>query len=216
MRTKYSAAAVIAMMKAIVEAPGYQFLQHYKEDFYNSDVATISEVFGPQVQYLWIVRPNGTYLTRLGVHAKQNEHALTTYECGVKATAVGVEAYLVSELGVRKVTLQQIQDLMKCCHYVLVEKTVRVAGEIIAGIDVRRVTKPGNGNHYVHAVLQSPCLERLTVADLGALRDIAAYEGVALWSSFFVQVEVLTINGQDLNTVIETRKAPAPSKLVPA
>ncbi|MDO9236211.1 MAG: hypothetical protein Q7U28_09300 [Aquabacterium sp.] len=200
----YSAKAIFDAMAAIVEQPGYAYLQAYKDDFYKQDRATILNELAPGAMYLWVVNPNGTHLTRIGVHVKMNEWAMATMKSGLESTKLGAEIYLISVSGVIKVCEQQVEAELRRWHYAVADKTVRDAkGQLIAVFEVRTYMKQGDGNQYADVMFQSSRLQYLTRADLLALRDIGTSETVTGCGSFFAKTDKLTINGQCIQELLD-------------
>lgn len=208
MKNANTATTVFETMKAIVEQPGYPYLTHYKDDFYLHDKATILNELVADAKFAWVVNPSGTHLTRIGVHDKQDEWALATIKSGLTSSNLGAQIYLVSLAGVQKVNEAMIQSEIKLRDYVVSNNAVyRKGGQLLAVFDIRNSTKPGDGNQYCHAMYQTTNLAALTRSDLFALRDIATSEAVRLRQSFFVKVEVLTVNGVSVIDLIEKSKA---------
>lgn len=191
-----SAANIYDKMKSIVEAPGYKYLQSYKDDFYKHDNHTINRELVDGSRYLWVVGPSGTHLTRLGVHEKASEWAKVTVESGMSATNLGVELYLVTTNGIKKIDEKQaLSEIAKPNDYTHSNGVVRdKSGAVLANIEVNRESRPGDGNQYVVANAQCKDPNELSTADILALRDIAQYEGVKAWSSLFINLESFTIN----------------------
>jgi len=210
MSEQMSAMAISMAMTAIVEKPGYVYLQAFKDDFYKHDKATILNELAPGARYLWVVHPNGTHLTRVGVHHRQNEWATATIESGLHATSLGAEIYLISTAGVRKITEIEAKAELRVWQYAVANNTVRdVKGRLIGVFEVRKHEKPGDGNHYTNVVFQSACLPCLGKADLLALRDIGLSESTVAWQSLFVQTETLTINGHCVTELLAQLPEPA-------
>lgn len=210
MSRQLSAMAIFHAMTAIVEQPGYVYLQAYKEDFYKHDKTTILNELAKGARYLWVVHPNGTHLTRIGVHPRQNDWATATIESSLRATSLGAEIYLISTAGVRKLTEIEAMSEIRVWQYAVANNTVRDArGRLIGVFEVRKHSKSGDGNHYTNVVFQSACLPSLGKADLLALRDIGLSESTVVWQSLFVQTESLTINGHCVTELLAQMPEPA-------
>jgi hypothetical protein len=194
------AAEIYREMKSIVEAPGYKYLQSYKDDFYKHDAHTINNELVDGSRYLWVVGPSGTHLTRIGVHEKAAEWAKVTVSSGMTATNLGVEIYLVTTKGIKKLDEKQaLAEIAKPNDYSYANGVVRDrSGAVLASIDVSKKTRPGDGNQYVVAKAQCKDPNELSTSDILALRDIAQYEGSKAWSSLFIDLESFTINDSPL------------------
>jgi hypothetical protein len=202
---KMTPGQVITEMTAIVEQPGYQFLQAYKNDFYVHDKAQLTENFSLGTRFLWVVNPNGTHLSRLGVHSKSNEWAIATMECGQKSSELGCEIYLISSAGVKKLTELQARTEIARKQYVVEYDHNTVTdedGNLVAVFSVQTYNESGDGNIYANVVFQSPRLQGLSRADLTALREIGFGEATVVCQSFFVHVKKMELNGKSLGELI--------------
>ena len=187
--------SIYESMKSIVEAPDYKYLKHYKDDFYKHDQKTIRNELSDGSRYLWVVGPNGTHLTRLGVHEKAAEWAKATVVSGMSATNLGVEIYLITIEGVKKLNEKQALTEIEKSDYTHSNGIVRDKnGSVLANIDINRKARPGDGTQYVVGNAQCTDPKKLSVADVLALRDIALYEGAKAWSSLFINLESFSIN----------------------
>lgn len=199
-----TAAQIVAAMKSIVEAPNYPFLKAYKDDFYKHDIATIEQGSGECYEYLWVVSLNGTHLTRIGIHERQNDWAKATLESSVTQSSAGADIYRISSSGLRKVTYSQALDALKDYDYVVHENAIRSKqSDFTATFKATQVRAPGNGNQYVDVVIEATVKTAIPHHRLTALVAIAGCEGIKAWGSLFVQVRSVTLNGQDIASLIE-------------
>lgn len=206
MKNEHSAADIFNKMKSIVEQPGSPFLQSYKNDFYTHDHEVISKDLHPGRRFIWVLGPNGTHLTPIGIHPKQNEWALATIHNGLTATAAGVAIYLITTNGVTELTPARAKQEIQGLKFVVTNGVVRkLCGDLFATFNLRRFLKPGNGNQFAEARFDVPNFEHLTMSDILAIRDIATSEAILAWHSFFVQIDEITINDQRIHKLIEER-----------
>jgi hypothetical protein len=199
------ATRLIAAMSAIVEAPDYPLLKSYKSDFYKRDTE-IMKNFCSGDRHLWVVRESGTHLSRLGVHRKESEWAEATINTS-HDTSAGREIYLVTAKGLALITHSKAMDEIRKYDYEVTRNAVfkKSDNSLVATYSAEVYRKPADGNVYVSVVFQSSQLESLNLSTLNALRVIADAEGTEIASSFFKRIEVLTINGQSLVELIESK-----------
>lgn len=192
-----------AAMKAVIEAPGYPLLTAYKQDFYEIDRDFLTQHDVPGASYLWVVREYGTYLVPLGIHPKLHDDAL---------------CYIDPFNGVRDVfhvangttTALQRSEV----HSLLHRYTYQVNGGIVSkgknplcrfNVDVMHV----EGGRKANVSFVSCEQDSLTVSDLVALKLISACEVRAKTQSFFVHMDSMTIDGEDLLCRIELARGAA-------
>lgn len=203
MGNKRLAAQLIAAMSAVVEAPNYHLLKSYKKDFYEMDVSAMQNFFAED-RYLWVVRENGTYLTQLGVHLKHSEMAKATIHQS-NDTKAGREVYLVTAKGLSLLTHARAMDEIRKLDYEVTRNAVfRKRDNLLVATYTAKVRNE-NGNVLVSFAYQTSHLDGLNVGMLNALRAIAVGEGTQLASTFFMRINQLTINGQSLTDLIESK-----------
>ena len=95
---------IYAQMEAVAKAAMQRgLLQAYEQDFYLYDKVAIQDGWTPEGKFLWVITPNGTHLTEIGIHPKQNDWALATVHSGYKTR----EIYLVSAKGIKQLTVEK-------------------------------------------------------------------------------------------------------------
>ncbi len=180
-------------MRAVVEAPGYPLLQHYKQDFYQHDRQTLQETYAPGMSYLWVVRAHGTDLEPLHIDRRASERALVALNQCAEA-----RSYVVSEAGVREVTRQQAKERLAKFDYEVRDGFVMKNGNVNLGfIEVNCM--PGRGQrkttvHYHSAQARDSLSER----DLVALNRIAVGQAIVQAQSLFVPCLDVTYNGESI------------------
>ena len=195
-------------MTAIVETPGYQFLQNYKSDFYEIDQKTLLSDFEQGMTYLWTVRPNGTDLTRIGVHPKSSEWGTAVIQNALRATSLGAMLYLIDSRGVTCIDVPKATELLNRCDYPIKGSAVyRPGGQVLAVIAEKiRITKPGDANYYVDVHYEVASIDFLTKLELVTLREIAMQEAVVMGSSLFARIRSCTVNKRDIQDLIASAK----------
>ena len=202
---------LLRAMTAIVGAPGYAYLQHFKDDFLQIDHSILLEDFELTSRYVWVVTMNGTHLTRIGIHPKQNSWAEATLDAGSQSSALGAKIYLLSAGGgVREVTRAQAITAMNEYQFKVNNGVVtdRRNDRAIAF----KLTKffDSKENRSCTAVqFQCENAGNLDLRTLLALRDIATQESIIAWHSFFCSVRDLTVNGQDWSALMAAKQAAA-------
>lgn len=195
-------------MKAVVEAPGYPFLESNKDDFYKHDLPTIENELEDGARYLWVLAKNSSHITRIGVHPKQDDWAKATISVGMQSTALGIDAYLVTTKEVKKLSERQAYDEINRQQYTCADGMVRnSSGLAIATIHLQKKTKPGDGNHYFTVQYNKTGWADITRKDALALRDIAINEGILTWGTLFVRAEQISLDGIPIEELIAIKPA---------
>jgi hypothetical protein len=180
-------------MRAVVEAPGYPLLQHYKQDFYQHDRKTLRETYAPGMSYLWVVRSHGTDLEPLHIDPRDSERALVALKYDDEA-----RCYVVSEAGVREVSRQQAKDRLAKFDYEVRNGFVMKNGNVNLGfVEVQSVLGRGQRKVTVH-FHSSTARASLTERDLVALRRIAVGQAIMQSQSLFVPCMEVTYNGESI------------------
>lgn len=192
------ARTVFDAMAAIVEAPGC-ILQHYKVDFYKYDAEYLARSHAIGL-HLWILRPSGTHLIRVGVHPALHEYIDAALSVGPSHTIYLIDPERVS---ITKITETRARELAGKYEFTTDECTVTKAGQIIARIDVSFTPyscgKEPRGIVTLYRRTDAP----LSKGDLIALWQIAGCEVTKRGRSLFTKTESVTLDGEDLYDLIE-------------
>ena len=198
--------AIFNAMRAVVEAPGYHLLQSYKNDFYMHDAKQIHDGFAVGVQYIWVVRENGTHLAQIGVHEKLNEHASAALS--VALTSGGAhEIYHLSAKGVRKVSHDEARSRLLSLEYLTDgQRVMDASGKTLATFTLERVAMERAQTGTVHFTVAANVQK--SPAFLKALSQIALGEMVKSWASWFCFVQSVSIDGSDIATLLDDQLQP--------
>lgn len=189
--------SVFAALAAMVEAPGYRFLQAYKKDLYEYDRAYLEANWTPRGRYLWVVRPSGTELVRLGVHDKLAEHARAAINNAMRDSAQGADIFLIGkdilQIDVTRATI----ELCKKDYLINGSCISNALGQRLVSFEVRRVQQQSRQGGTVHfrIIDGAPHMGRDVLL---ALRHIATCEMVKAWGSFFVSVDEIYLDGSPM------------------
>lgn len=207
-------AQVFALMKAIVEAPGFEYLTDYKQDFYDFDREYLSQGWAPGVSMLWIVRTMGTHLCRLHVHPRVNEEV----QAAMSLTDL-FKAYHLTDKGVTEVNHHKAKDLLKTFQFEvrgnwLYAGSPRQTWLPIASIYVdlqfdAKACRYGGDVHFQ----SSTDHVNWTLPELLALRHVAHAEVLTRTSSLWSCTKNVYLDGQELLDQIELKKAKASKSL---
>lgn len=186
---------VFAAMATVVEKPGYRFLQAYKQDFYDIDRAYLEANWTPQGRYLWIIKPNGTELVRLGVHDKLKEHARAAVSGAMREHSDGADIFLVSPKGLTRIDAAlAVFETIKMDYQINGNCVSHTVAGRLATFEVNRVqdqSRLGGTVHFCSIDGDLPMNREYRIA----LRHIALCEMVKAWSSFFVRLDDVTLDG---------------------
>lgn len=180
---------IFCAMQAIVEAPGYQLLQHYKDDFYKLDKEKLERGWTAKSRAIWVVTPNGTHLTWIGQHRNQAQWVQATVNCGYK----NIDIFLLSAKGIKRLNTQQAIDCAKETEVCIEGGSIRdKSGRLIATMHVN-LSGAQNTTATVHfdaaqgSDIHSKALQLL-------LRVIALEEAVVTHGSLFTKVSLITVD----------------------
>ena len=95
---------IYAAMSKIVESMKTRgLLEAYETDFTVHDRNSIEKDWSDESRWIWVITPNGTHLTEIGVHPKQNSWAEATIQTGYKNFAI----FLLTKNGVKEITKEK-------------------------------------------------------------------------------------------------------------
>ena len=185
-------------MREVVEAPGYQLLQHYKQDFYKYDRQHLVESFTPDMTYLWVVREMGTHLFPLYIDPRITNEA----HAALSMQSSAQDIFIVGPKGLKKIELQRALDELKHYDYKVVLQGVFKMGRLLAQIDVRVVWEQSRQKGECEYRSELP-IASLTPRDRVALQRIALGQVINKSDSLFTPCKVMTFNG--ISLVPDTR-----------
>ena len=178
---------IFKLMSSVAEgAQKRGLLEDYKDDFYRFDKEHLERSWMPQGKFIWVITPNGTHLTEIGIHKKGNEMAYATLNCGYKHK----EIYFVSAKGVKEINFKEAENLIQHEDFKVNGNLVIKNGEPIALISIEK--KPFTQNFDVTFNLN----EGLIYDDWlkHALTKVALYEAVDVAGSLFVSLKSVNFN----------------------
>lgn len=178
---------IFKLMSSVAEgAQKRGLLEDYKDDFYRFDKEHLEKSWMPQGKFIWVITPNGTHLTEIGIHKKGNEMAYATLNCGYKHK----EIYFVSAKGVKEINYEKANQLIQNEEFEVTGNSVTQNGKSIALISIAK--KPFTQNFDVTFNLN----EGLIYDDWlkHALTKVALYEAVDVAGSFFVSLKSVNFN----------------------
>lgn len=187
----------------LVNVKDYPYLKAYRQDLEESDLEYLRHNWDPDGRYLWLIKANGTELTRLGVHPKLNEYALAALASGKRDSAKGCDVLLVTRGQVKRISADMAKVEALKMDYLIEGRTIQTAdGKPLASIMVDHFRR---GNHQTGIVkFGSAHGVRITRPQKIALRHIAQCELVKAWQSFFCSIEDIQLNGRALFEEVES------------
>lgn len=188
-----------AMRNALAEEKNSGMLVAYKGDFWVHDCSEIDGYATPLSEFLWFVRPTGTWLSRLYVH--QTEHDRVDAAMSVHETHQEWPMFHVTAMGCKLVHVSQIRRLTRRMDYKVLGDAVLHLGSAIACLEMNRTTEvPGAP---VDVLFRSS--GELSLEQISALRTIGFGEVVKRYGCF-CGVNSMVLDGRRLFDVISARK----------
>lgn len=204
---------VFEQLRQIVEAPGYPFLRHYKEDFYRHDNNYLARTIADGVRYLWIARANGSHLVRLGVHQKMHgeiEAVLDTFPDESMDIRLVKVASMDKPANVVKINATKAREELKRLDYKVEGATViNRAGDRIASMLVKITGWSTGERPYGVVRIQPAGGGTMSRADLIALGQITECEVIRESGSLFTPTKEIWLGEQPLDEVIASTKVRA-------
>lgn len=189
--------ALFHAMKERVEQPGYPMLASYKSDFYELDKAYLKKNWVAKARMLWVIKPSGSELVRIGVHSKLNEFASAVIRTALRESRDGCEIYLVSDRGIQKIDTDRAKIELLKMDFNTGHNTVSDAGgNLIATFEIRPRLDRQNQRGSVYFG-SSPGVT-ISVEQRVALRHIANCELIRVWGSFFCSLDEIYLNGSPM------------------
>lgn len=200
MSLKQKINALIERMKVIVaEQKALGLLQSHAQDFEKFDVEVLQNGYDPSFSYIWIIAPNGTHLTRIGLSKKGNEWADASLRTGYREFSI----FLIRDGHVRPITKGQAQDeINKPLEY-----QVHAYGNVHRGLEkigliTKKFMRPMmNSGHFDVSIQLDE--HRLTRKNVLVMAEIAVSECVTEAQSLFAKINSILINGDDIEAVLK-------------
>lgn len=189
-----------AMRAKLAEEKHSGMLVAHKGDFELHDRSEIQEFATPMSEYLWFVRPTGTWLARLYVH--QTEHDRVDAAMSVHSPHQQWPMFHVSSSGCHEVGVSEIRRLTRRMDYKVLGDAVLYRGESIAIVQIQRVTEDSRSPVSVNFLSSGD----LPLEQLSALRTIGFGEVVRRFG-VFCGVESMLLDGSRLVDAISGRKS---------
>lgn len=197
--------AIYNAMLALLALPEMAFFTNYRDDFLVHDRRELINWGAPGADYLWIVRSNGTHLSRLGIHPSCDKYMEAALD-SVSRSDPAARVFRVSSRGIRELTFDAAKQLLAHTPHLYTLKDHQVL--FGAGIDavhlatlaLQRTTDENLG--YLWSV------EVTSDRDLGlnhlvALRELALASVVKASGSLLVSPWRVTINGVEITAAVE-------------
>lgn len=204
MTTLNTGSQVFEAMRAIVEAPGFTRLTHYKQDFYEFDKRQLEHWWHPEAQAIWIVRECGTHLHFIGAHQRSIEQV----EASLGVTGEDDFVAHVTPKGIRKVTKDQAHWIGRKLVYSSQNGTLLLEGKPIGTVNVE--TERRLGDLFCTIDFYSGQLPSVVSDALRqTLISFAGHEATEKTQSLFVKIHDVRLNGVSViePDVILKRKA---------
>lgn len=204
MTTLNTGSQVFEAMRAIVEAPGFTRLTHYKQDFYEYDKNHLEHWWHPEAQAIWIVRECGTHLNFIGSH----QRAIEQVEASLGITGADDFVSHVTSKGIRKVTKDQALWIGRQLVYSSRNGALLLRGKPIGTVHVE--TERRLGELFCTIDFHSGQLPSVVNDALRqTLISFAGHEAVERNHTFFVRIHDVRLNGVSVfePEVILKRKA---------
>lgn len=97
--------AFAAMEKVVKSVQKRGLLENYQKDFFEFDRNFLQSQWTSEGKFIWVITPNGTHLSEIGLHKKQNEWALATIHTGYKNVAI----FIVAKSEVKEITKEKAE-----------------------------------------------------------------------------------------------------------
>ena len=208
-------------LERIVSAPDC-VLQHYRQDFFKFDFEYLERTIAPGVQYLWILRDNGTHLVRLGVHPRMNSELEAVFELNafnrlqVYHICVGQDLSAPASAVIRRCTKRPVDLLSRYDYTVDDNGTVRGPGGVLASALISG-PRWGDGGFHVDVAFTAHRPSNLQgLADLIALGQIAGCLATEISGSLFTKNGVITLDGADLYADIDQARSDLANRIASA
>ena len=119
-------------------------LESYKDDVYKHDRRSVGAIWAADSKYLWVVRENGSHLSRVGVGAKRTEvEVVLTSICsessGQRSATWLIETGADGSARVKKVSPQVALDWCRWRQFEAEDGQVRRSGKLVADVSVETV-----------------------------------------------------------------------------
>ncbi len=179
---------IFRAMCAIVEAPGYPLLKHYKDDLYTIDRELLASNWCEASRAIWVVTPNGTHLSFVGHHARQIDDVKAMIYCGYSQ----IEIYRLHARGIQRITAEQaLEDAKKLDFQLKVNEVTDALGNTIAHMSSSQIGFMHNTKKRVH--FEPGIAFTGSHSQLLALRIIANQASIVEARSLFVAVDFITV-----------------------
>lgn len=198
-------------MRSVIESPGYPYLKHYQQDFYEHDRRFMERNYTSEASYLWIVRECGTHLIPLGVHAKMCDEG-----CAAMSMSGPSDLFLVKRGQIKKLVRDEALRLLRDFRYRIEGGSVIDARGFLASFSISMSAwsaGPVKGTVRYHTGAST---RSLSFGEWIALAQIAECEVIRSSQSLFTPTETILLDGADLRELIAQHRAEAVSEMHPA
>lgn len=191
-----------AAMRAIVERPGYPYLKHYRDDFYEIDREYLQKSYHDDAKYLWIVRDYGTHLASVGVHPKMYQDSQWELkDCN------RIDLFLVYRCRVRPISCDRAKKLMAKFHYSIKGDVVAKRRRAMARIELTISWSAKLCTNVASVRFSSlDVVQPMQDGDLIALLRIAPLEVWRRSKSPWTGIGSIWLDGADLGALIDARR----------
>ncbi len=197
-----TAEGVFEAMKQKIEAPNFNLLQHFKQDFYKYDKNALERWWHPNARAIWIIRENGTHLDFIGYHQKSVEMV----EASLHAAGSNCFIAYVSAKGIVEVSKEKALALAKGLEFETKNGTLLHRGQPVGTIACELRRELGNLFATVK-ILSKKILFNSNAEEKMTLMTIAGHEAVLQSQSLFVGIDDVIFNDKSLVTPVVAAKA---------
>lgn len=205
-------------MGAIVNAPGYPLLTHYRVDFEKYDLTYLEAAWHEESRMLWVVRDSGTHLIPLGVHPRLTEQASAVF-----AMSGAQDYFLLSNKGIRRIDLAHAKGEVSRFHWRLDrDGGIFKGGQRLADIGdvqtcVERVPLPKDADNaplrfresqvYDVRLLPRVAASELSLGDMIGLRINSECAAIEAGGSLLIPTRRVRLGETDLSLLMDRERA---------
>jgi hypothetical protein len=186
-----------AMQQELARAVAAGFCQGYASDFEKFDAPRIRAEADKQLNWVWVITPNGTNLSLIGVCAKSNEWASAILNSGYASILVyRIEGFTLKTWD----RIAADQMVTKNEHFKISGTGVIKDSKRLASFETKVIGPYENRRHEFHFQTDSSSVGKM---ELIGLRELAIQEAVRKEHSLFAKVGLITVNGVDWQVLMD-------------
>lgn len=197
-------------MAQLLKLPTMAFFQHYTKDFFEHDRRELITWGAPGARYIWVVRDSGTHLIRIGVDPKSCEYGMAVLEQISRnrncPSALFVRIFEITDRTITEIDVGHAQRLLGASSdaYKVRNGVVsrRDGGNSYRDLATLRIDTQTRSAAMPLRHVRFTTSNKLSPADVGALRIIAQCEVVRASQSLFTSPASIEIDGVDVCDVM--------------